>query len=865
MRSCFWVVVFICCVVAQPMTAQPIACFDFENEQAPLVDVSGNGIAASAASATSPTWVAGEGFSGSACYRFDGIDDFIRVDLDINPWWSSLPNCSFGAFVKIEGLESNRIYTVISGDDAGFDRSITADVRAGTGTRWAAFRPNEGVTQATPPVVESQWTFVAVVYERDPGYVTFYVDGIVAHAGPAGWSASWPYVNIGRNPSFGEHFRGLIDNVFFFEGLLSASQIQAIHARADPAQAILATMADNSERERYERDGYLPDPDVDDILLHNAVTAMQNEISAPTWKFTMNEPGPTWVDPDFDDASWTSGVSGFGEFGFRFERYSIQTDWPFPIGQQITDIWLRREFTLEAEDLQSAYGAPIGLWGNWANFLDVYINGVPAFERLGALAVSGVHLVRPANDYRYLPMRPEAVAAMQPGNNSIAAHVEGSNGYRYFDLAVVRNPMDCPPIEDCLPVDGWYVNPALEDFVIAAREIAAATQNPAVSFAIIRDGRLVLNCAVGYADKSMTTPARRDDYYRLASLSKPPTAAALRKLIDHGFVDPVTQVALSLDTPVWDFYLARGLTAFSGQMADPNMANVTFRHLIHHEAGLSDIGHLPDIVVQTGVPGADVTSWDLIRRIYSLPVQFIPGTDCDYSNIGYFVQRDLIDRMTGGFLDYLNNEVSGWNRLGHPPFRYAEEYLGDRHDREVWYRTLEWPYERNVYLSRVHSLAATASGYAMFADRFSMPLGNQDPDVCAADIFDGPHCHDTCAKGGLMNGTSTFVEQQTFGGVRTTYVGLTNQDNLVGEIWFPGFVQRFDALIAESNPDDWESPAGPEDIDADWDFDEVDTQKFVAALLGDPQEWYHSIRSDLNGDDRLNGDDVAAFIEAVFD
>ena len=116
-----------------------------------------------------------------------------------------------------------------------------------------------------------------------------------------------------------------------------------------------------------------------------------------------------------------------------------------------------------------------------------------------------------------------------------------------------------------------------------------------------------------------------------------------------------------------------------------------------------------------------------------------------------------------------------------------------------------------------------------------------------------------------MPGTSAIVKQQFSGNSRTTFVVLTNQDNLVGDHWFPGFYPRFIDFIDSSTPDQWESPAGPEDIDADWDFDADDTTKFVASLLGNPQEWYHAVRSDLTGDDRVDGSDISAFVSALLD
>jgi len=76
------------------------------------------------------------------------------------------------------------------------------------------------------------------------------------------------------------------------------------------------------------------------VLLPNALDARV------LWRYTMLNPGTHWTEPGFSDASWEQGVGGFGAGGTPGAR--INTTW------ETSDIWLRREFNLNTNDLRDA-------------------------------------------------------------------------------------------------------------------------------------------------------------------------------------------------------------------------------------------------------------------------------------------------------------------------------------------------------------------------------------------------------------------------------------------------------------------------------------------------------------------------------
>lgn len=190
-----------------------IAYFPFDGN---ANDASGHGHVGTVVNATPTT----SGYTGGA-YQFNGGSSYIQIDsLNINP--SVYPQLTMGAWVNANNVSPIR--QIISHDDGGYDRSLGIDYR-GSVTGWSAFT-GSGVLggQAAGTGV---WTFVAVAYDQAAGTTLLYVDGN-SYTATAASGAGWSFTRIGMNPSFGEYFSGTIDNVFFFSGALTASQLDSV-------------------------------------------------------------------------------------------------------------------------------------------------------------------------------------------------------------------------------------------------------------------------------------------------------------------------------------------------------------------------------------------------------------------------------------------------------------------------------------------------------------------------------------------------------------------------------------------------------------------------------------------------------------
>jgi CubicO group peptidase (beta-lactamase class C family) len=188
----------------------------------------------------------------------------------------------------------------------------------------------------------------------------------------------------------------------------------------------------------------------------------------------------------------------------------------------------------------------------------------------------------------------------------------------------------------------------------ALREIRAA----GFSIAVFRDGQPVLAKGYGYADLAERVPASANTIYRLASITKQFTAAAILHLAEEG--------KLSLDDRISDYlphYPASG-------------HRITIRNLLSHTSGVSDVAVIP-ILEEAG--GLGYTRERIIDLVASQPLDFEPGTGHSYSNVGFILAGMVIEKVSGTtYAGYLTNEVLRPLGLDQTSFCPDEQPSADR-------------------------------------------------------------------------------------------------------------------------------------------------------------------------------------------
>jgi len=203
-----------------------------------------------------------------------------------------------------------------------------------------------------------------------------------------------------------------------------------------------------------------------------------------------------------------------------------------------------------------------------------------------------------------------------------------------------------------LPVSGELPR-GMESFDRVFQVLMAKWNLPGGVVVLAKNGKLILARGYGWADRERgvkVDPFR--SVFRLASLSKAITAAAVMKLVEQG--------KLAIDSGA--FALLPHLTPLSGQTADPRLSRITVRHLLNHSAGW-DLSASVDpmfstrlIATQAGVKSpADQNT--IIRYMMGQPLDFDPGTKYAYSNFGYCVLGRIIEKLSGKSYDAFVRDV----------------------------------------------------------------------------------------------------------------------------------------------------------------------------------------------------------------
>jgi CubicO group peptidase (beta-lactamase class C family) len=193
--------------------------------------------------------------------------------------------------------------------------------------------------------------------------------------------------------------------------------------------------------------------------------------------------------------------------------------------------------------------------------------------------------------------------------------------------------------------------------------------------AVTYKGRLVL--ARGYSTSTALT-VQPTSLFRVASLSKSITAAAIVKLVQDG--------KLSLSTPVGSVV---SITPPTGQTKDARWSAVTIKRLLQHLGGWDrDISGDPeweDAVISKalGVP-MELHPADLIKYQAGRKLDFNPGTKYAYSNFGYTLAGRVIEKVSGlSYPTYVQQKLL--TPLGIT--RMAQGYSIAKHAGEVPYES----------------------------------------------------------------------------------------------------------------------------------------------------------------------------------
>ncbi len=158
---------------------------------------------------------------------------------------------------------------------------------------------------------------------------------------------------------------------------------------------------------------------------------------------------------------------------------------------------------------------------------------------------------------------------------------------------------------------------------------------PALSVAVAADGEVRWTSGFGIADLENFVPATAETVYRVASVAKPLTAAAVLQLVERG--------TMQMDAPVRTY-----VPAFPEKPWP-----ITIRQLLTHQSGIRH--YKGDEVASTRYYPTLLEALDIFK---DAPLLFQPGTRSAYSTYGYTLLGAAIEGATGlTYIDALRANI----------------------------------------------------------------------------------------------------------------------------------------------------------------------------------------------------------------
>jgi len=169
--------------------------------------------------------------------------------------------------------------------------------------------------------------------------------------------------------------------------------------------------------------------------------------------------------------------------------------------------------------------------------------------------------------------------------------------------------------------------------------------------AVEQNGKLLMAKGYGMADLEQDVAADKNTVYRIGSITKQFTAAAIMQLVEAGQIRLDAPIQEYVDFPTGDH-------------------EVTVEQLLHHTSGIKSYTGLGEEWART-IP-LDVTHEELLGLVVDKPFDFNPGDEWRYNNSGYYLLGVIVENVSGGsYPDYVEQTLAA--PLGLERTTYCDE------------------------------------------------------------------------------------------------------------------------------------------------------------------------------------------------
>lgn len=167
---------------------------------------------------------------------------------------------------------------------------------------------------------------------------------------------------------------------------------------------------------------------------------------------------------------------------------------------------------------------------------------------------------------------------------------------------------------------------------------------------VAEKGELLYHKAFGLADRGSNRPNKLNTLFDIGSMNKTFTSIVIKQLAAEG--------KLKLEDPLINY-----VEGFK----DPNAKKITINHLLEHQSGFGDY-HSPDYF---DLPKSERSMKAIVERAKSMPLFFEPGTEQEYSNLGYVILGAVIEKVSAkSYFDNVRERIVD-------PLQLKNTYLND--------------------------------------------------------------------------------------------------------------------------------------------------------------------------------------------
>lgn len=195
------------------------------------------------------------------------------------------------------------------------------------------------------------------------------------------------------------------------------------------------------------------------------------------------------------------------------------------------------------------------------------------------------------------------------------------------------------------------IRPKVDEYMNAR----LAVKNAGGAVLIARDDKLIVNKGFGIADVGANTPISAETKFRIGSITKQFTAAAILLLHEEG--------KLNVDSPFCNYM----------ESCPDAWKPVTVRNLATMSSGIPSFTGLPEF---RELRKKDMKPAESIALVSHLPLKAKPGDVFEYSNTNYIILGMMIEKVSGrSYEDFLAERITKPLGLKNTGYDHGKERL----------------------------------------------------------------------------------------------------------------------------------------------------------------------------------------------